>query len=82
MLDDQKGDIKLLEPKRPVEFGRVTDLKYCWYHSVFSHPLEKSITLNERIMQFARYGKIILDLDDIAKATHISTQWESSSSPY
>ena len=75
MLDDllENGVIQLPEPKRPEEAGRVTDPKYCRYHRVVSHPLEKCITLKERIMQLAREGKIILDLDDTVETNHIYT---------
>jgi len=62
MLDDllANGIIELPTPKRPEEAGRTADLKYCRYHWVISHPLEKCITLKERIMQLARNGRIIL----------------------
>ena len=39
-----------------------------------SHPLEKCITIKERIMQLAKEGMIILDLDDVAEANHVSSQ--------
>ena len=39
-----------------------------------SHPLEKCITIKERIMQLAKEGRIILDLDDVVKANHVSSQ--------
>ena len=78
MLDDllQNGVIELPNPERPKE----ADPKYCRYHRVVSHPLEKCTTLKERIMQLARDGKIILDLDDTAEINHISTQLEYFSS--
>ena len=80
MLDDlpKNGIIELLTPKRPEEADRTTDPKYCRYHQVISHPLEKCITLKERIMQLARDGGIILDLDDSAGANHISAEVEHS----
>jgi len=75
MLDDllENGVIELPEPKRPEEVGRVTDLKYYRYHKVVSHPIEKCITLKDCIMQLARDGKIILDLDDTVETNHIFT---------
>jgi len=83
MLDDllENGVIQLPEPKRFEEAGRVTDPKYCRYHRVVSHPLEKCVMLKKRIMQLARDEKIILDLDDTIETNHISTQLECSSSP-
>jgi len=39
-----------------------------------SQPLVKCVTLKERIMQLAKNGMIILDLDDIVKTNHISFQ--------
>jgi len=80
MLDDllENGIIELLAPKRPEEAGRTTDPKYCHYHRVISHPLEKCITLKERVMQLARDGRIILDLDDPVGTNHIFAQLEHS----
>jgi len=74
MLDDllENGIIELPTPKRPEEARRTGDPKYCRYHRAIIHPLEKCITLKERIMQLARDGKIILDLDASAEANHIS----------
>jgi len=78
MLDDllENGIIELPAPKRPEEAGRITDPKYCRYHRVISHPLKKCITLKECIMQLARDGRIILDLDDPIRTNHISAQLE------
>jgi len=52
MLNDllEKGVIQLLEPRRPEEVGRTANPKYCHYHRMVSHPLEKCITIVERIM--------------------------------
>ena len=43
MLDDllEKKIIKLPECKRPEEMGHTNDPKYCKYHRVESHPVEK-----------------------------------------
>ena len=80
MLDDlpENRIIELLAPKGPKEAGWTTDPKYCSYHRVISHPLEKCITLKEHIMQLARDGRIILDLDDLVETSHISAQLEHS----
>ncbi|KAK9677082.1 hypothetical protein RND81_11G120500 [Saponaria officinalis] len=76
MLDDllEKKVIELPESKRRNEAGRTTDPKYCRYHRVVSHPLEKCITLKEKIMQLAKDGKIMLDLDDAAESNCIVAQ--------
>ena len=68
MLDDllEKGVIELPESKRPEEVGRTVDPKYCRYDRIVSHPLEKCVTLKYRIIQLARDGRIILDLDKTA----------------
>jgi len=70
----EKGAIQLLEPKRLKEVGRTPDPKYYRYHRLVSHPLEKCITIKERIMQLAKEGRIILDLDDVVGANHIYSQ--------
>ncbi|KAK9732639.1 hypothetical protein RND81_04G012300 [Saponaria officinalis] len=76
MLDDllEKKVIEFPESKRPNEAGRTADPKYCRYHRVVSHPLEKCITLKEKIMQLAKDGKILLDLDDAAESNCIVAQ--------
>jgi len=75
MLGDllENGIIELPTPKRPEEAGKTSDPKYRRYHQVISHPLEKCITLKERIMQLTRGGRIILDLDDSVGTNHIFT---------
>jgi len=47
MLDDllKKGVIQLPEPKRPEDVGRTVEPKYCCYHRMVSHHLEKCITM-------------------------------------
>ena len=70
--------IELLVTKQPEEAGRTNDSNYSRYHKVISLPLEKCITLKERIMQLAKDGKIILDLDDTAEAHYICAPLESS----
>jgi len=50
MLDDlKKGVIQLPKPKRPEQVGRIADPKYGCYHRMVSQPLEKCVTLKERI---------------------------------
>jgi len=69
---------KLLEPKRSEEAGRTNDPKYCRYHRVIRHPIEKCVKLKEHIMQLDKDEKIILDLDHIIEAQCIYAQLESS----
>jgi len=64
------------EPKSPEEVGRTIHPKYCHYHKVINHPLEKSITLKERIIQLAKNGRIILDLDKMVDVNHTSISFE------
>ena len=80
MLNDllENKIIELPEPKRPEEAGRTNDPKYYRYHRVISHHLEKCTTLKERIMQLAKDERIILDLDETAKANSIGAQLEPS----
>jgi len=76
MQDDifQKGVIQLLEPKRLEEVGRTGDPKYCRYHRIVNHALEKCIRLKERIMLLIDDGTIMLDLDDMVETNHVSCQ--------
>jgi len=75
MLDDllEKGVIQLPEPKRPKEVGRTTDSKYCYYHRIVSHPLEKCVMIEEGIMQLAKKGRIMLDLDCVVETNYVSS---------
>ncbi|KAK9749697.1 hypothetical protein RND81_02G144500 [Saponaria officinalis] len=72
MLDDllEKDVIQLPGPKRPDEVNKTNDPNYCRYHRLVSHPLEKCVTLKEKIMQLANKGKIILDLNEVVTSNH------------
>ncbi|KAL9237137.1 hypothetical protein vseg_011723 [Gypsophila vaccaria] len=72
MLDDllEKKVIQLPKPKRPEQVNKTIDPNYCRYHRMVSHPLEKCITLKEKIMQLAKDGKIILDIDEAVTTNH------------
>jgi len=76
MMEDllKKGVIQLLETKKPEQVGRTAYPKYCHYHRMVSHPLEKCITLEQRIMWLIEDGMIILDLDDLVETNYISYQ--------
>uniref|UniRef100_A0A2N9J4N8 Uncharacterized protein n=1 Tax=Fagus sylvatica TaxID=28930 RepID=A0A2N9J4N8_FAGSY len=72
MLEDllEKEIIKLPECKRPEEMGRTNDPKYCKYHRVVSHTVEKCFVLKDLILRLAREGKILLDLDEAVGSNH------------
>jgi hypothetical protein len=80
MLKDllEKEIIKLPECKRPEEMGR-TDPKYCKYHQVVSHTVEKCFFLKDLILRLAKEGKIILDLDEAVGSNHATFTFESPS---
>ena len=69
MLEDllENKIIDLPECKRLEEMHRVNDLKYCKYHRLVSHPIEKCFILKDLIMNLTKQGKIELDLDDVAE---------------
>jgi len=76
LLDNllEKGVIQLSELKRLEEVGRTDDPKYCRYHKMVSHPLEKCVMLREQIMRLIKDGTVILDLVDKVKTNHISAK--------
>jgi len=79
MVDDllENGIIELLALKRLEEVERTTNPKYCRYHRVISHPLEKCIMLKERITRLGRDGRIILDLDDSIEPIISLLKWNT-----
>ncbi|KAH9622222.1 hypothetical protein KSS87_023701, partial [Heliosperma pusillum] len=83
MLDDflEKKVIQFPESKRPDQANRTNDSNYCQYHRLVSHPLEKCITLMEKIMQLVKDGKIILDLDYAVTTNHKSVMIEGLDKP-
>jgi len=56
MLDKflEKRLIELLESKCHEQIGRTNDPKYCRYHTIISHPIEKCRTFKEQIMQLEK----------------------------
>ncbi|KAH0754816.1 hypothetical protein KY290_025086 [Solanum tuberosum] len=52
---------ELPEMKRPNEAGRSDDPKYCKYHRLVGHPIEKCFMLKDKIMDLVREGKIELE---------------------
>lgn len=84
MLDDllEKGIIELPKSKRSKEAGRTNDPNFSHFHRVIGYPIEKCITLKERIMQLAKGGKILLDLDEKAETNHVTAMVGSSNSSH
>uniref|UniRef100_A0A2N9G5F2 Uncharacterized protein n=1 Tax=Fagus sylvatica TaxID=28930 RepID=A0A2N9G5F2_FAGSY len=81
MLEDllEKEVIKLPECKRPEEMGRTNDPKYCKYHWVVSHTVEKCFVLKDLILRLAKEGKILLDLDEAVGSNHTTFTFRSPS---
>ena len=72
MFDDllENKIIKLPECKRPEEMGHTNDPKYCKYHRVVSHPVEKCFVLKDITIRLAKEGKILLDLDETVELNY------------
>ena len=66
----EKNVIKLLEYKCLKEMGRTNDPKYCIYHRVISHLVEKCFVLKDLILRLAKEGKILLNIDETAEANN------------
>ena len=47
---DLSGMLNDLLEKEIIKAGRTVDPKYCGYHKVVSHPLDKCMMLKERII--------------------------------
>ena len=78
MLDGlvKKNVIQLPTSKRPKEAHKTNDPNFCRYHRVVSHPIEKCVTLKEKIMQLAGEGKIIFDGDEAVESNHVSVMMD------
>ncbi|KAL4637826.1 hypothetical protein ACB092_03G104600 [Castanea dentata] len=53
--------IELPEMKRPEEADQTNDPKYCKYHRLIGHPIERCFVLKDKIMELAYQGKITFD---------------------
>ena len=60
----KKGLIELLKSRCPKEIRRTNDLKYCKYHRVVSHAIEKCKALRRQVLQLVQEGKITLNEED------------------
>ena len=74
----EKNLIELPEPKRPNEKDKVNDPKFCKYHRIISHPIEKCFILKELIMRLKEENKIILDTNEVATANQATISTEPS----
>jgi len=59
----EKGLIELPESKRPKEVGKTDDPKYCEYHRIIGHPIEKCNAFRGQVLQLEKEGKITFDGD-------------------
>jgi len=64
----EKGLLKLSESTHSKEIGRINNPKYCRYHRISSHPIEKCKAFKVKILQLAMEGKITLDEEDTKKS--------------
>ncbi|PIN07544.1 hypothetical protein CDL12_19889 [Handroanthus impetiginosus] len=64
--------IELPQSKLPKEVGRTNDPKYCKYHRVVSHPIEKCFVFKDKVMALAKEGKIVLNTEDIANVNLVN----------
>ena len=64
----KKGLIELPELRCLEEIGRTNDPKYCKYHRIISHPIEKCKALREQDLQLTKEGKITLDKEDVEES--------------
>ena len=64
----QKGLIELPESRRSEEIGRTNDPKYCKYHKIVSHPIEKCKAFRGQVLQLANERKITLDEEGTEKS--------------
>lgn len=61
---DQLLEQKIIElpaPKRPEEVGKVDHPKYCKFHRIISHPVEKCFVLKDLIVRLDKENKIKLE---------------------
>ncbi|KAH7858401.1 hypothetical protein Vadar_023399 [Vaccinium darrowii] len=82
LLEDllEKNVIQLPECKRPEEMGKVHDPRYCHYHRIVSHSIEKCFVLKELIADLARKKKILLDIDEVVESNHTAITVEGPTS--
>ena len=50
--------------------GCVNDPKYCKHHRIVDHPIKKCLILKEVIMNLAKEGKTLFDIEEVAASKH------------
>ncbi|GKU88733.1 hypothetical protein SLEP1_g2962 [Rubroshorea leprosula] len=73
--------IELPAPKHPEEVGRVNDPKYCKYHRIVSHLIDKCFLLIDMIVRLEKEGKIQLESEEGSAATNVAMVSFGSFSP-
>ncbi|KAL2542684.1 Uncharacterized protein Adt_03662 [Abeliophyllum distichum] len=56
--------IELPEPKRPEEAGQVDHPKYCRFHQIISHPVQRCFVLKDLIVRLDKENKIKLKIGE------------------
>ena len=51
--------IELLEMKRPEEADQINNPKYCKYHRLTGHPIERCFVLKDKIMELADRKSVV-----------------------
>ncbi|XP_015064659.1 uncharacterized protein LOC107009851 [Solanum pennellii] len=69
---------ELPEMKRSDEAGRSDDPKYCKYHRLVGHPIEKCFLFKDKIMDLARKGKIELEDEKLSSNQNAASVREGS----
>ncbi|KAA0037267.1 ty3-gypsy retrotransposon protein [Cucumis melo var. makuwa] len=77
----EKQLIQLPECKRLEQAGKVDNPKYCKYHRVISHPVEKCFVLKELILRLAREKKIELNLKEFGTFEPVVVQFHQEVAP-
>jgi len=60
----EKALIELPESKRPKEVRRIDNPKYCEYHRIIGHPIEKYNAFRDQVLQLEKEGKITFDEEE------------------
>jgi len=70
MLDKllELGLIAHSQSKHPKEVRITDNPKYCKYHTIISHPIEKCKAFQKQVVQLMKEGSITLDEEDIKES--------------
>ena len=64
--------IELPECRRPEDMGKVDDPKYCKYHRIIGHLIQKCFVFKEQIMKLAKENKIDLYFNEVVESNHVT----------